>query len=100
MVNIMQEFNMFVVRTSNVESTVRFINDVAAYESEDKKIIKRIRGFKRKKTLYDKKLFALSGLPSIGEVKAKRILSNYNTLMDYFKSQENTKNQIAEVLYR
>jgi DNA excision repair protein ERCC-4 len=100
MVNIMQQFNMFVVRTANIDSTVRFINDVANYENEDKEIIKEVRGFKRRKTLRDKKIFALTGLPSIGVTKAERILSNYKNLMDYFKSQEGNKNQVAEVLFR
>jgi ERCC4-type nuclease len=100
MINIMQQFNIFVVKTRNIESTVNFINDIAIYETEDKKIIKRVRGFKRKKSLYDQKVFALSGFPTIGEVKSERILQNYDSLMDYFRSQEGKENQVSQVLFK
>ena len=97
--NSIEQFNIMMIKTNNLKDTVNFINQVVLYTYSGNTIIKRIRGFKRKKTLYDRKLFTLQGFPTIGEKSAHKIIQNYDNIMHFFiKQKENSK--IYDILYK
>ena len=99
MLNCLQEFGVMMVRTKSVDDTVRFINEIVQYTNEDNNIVKKVRGYKRKSSLQDEKMFFLMGLPTIGKKRAERILKDNSTIMKYFQDQEGKSHKIAEILY-
>lgn len=96
--NIMQEFNTLVYYSNSLTSTIKFINDCVQYGIKGN-IIKRVRGHKRQKTLYDEKMFFLMGLPSVGLKTANEVIKGHQTVMDYLLLQRKKKNKISKILY-
>lgn len=99
MVGALLTYNIIPVRTNSISETVQFIKELNQYSEKNKNIIRYVRGYKRKKSIGDKKKFVLMGFPTIGSKRADTILKKYNTLMDYFNDVAKGKdNKIKEVL--
>lgn len=84
-VNTLAAFNITPIRTKNITETAKFINNLDIYNSKKKAIIKEVRGFKRRRTLMDRKKYALMGFPAIGDKRSNEILKRFGTLNEYFK---------------
>lgn len=100
MLNALDEFNIPVKISDNVYDTVKFINSLVSYTNNNKEIIKKVRGFKRKYSLHDKKKYVLMGFETIGDVTSDKILNKYSTLMEYFESLKGKNTKVADILYR
>jgi len=93
-------YGIQIIHTKTLADTVRFIKEVDRYSNGGKEVIKNVRAFKRKKSIRDQRLFLLQGLPQIGDKRAKDILNQHDTLMDYFNHMlENyPQHKISKVL--
>jgi ERCC4-type nuclease len=96
-VNAMEHFGVQVISTQDLNGTVRFLQMLDASQKGAPSAIKSVRGFKRKLTLHERKIFFLEGIPAIGEARSKKILRDYSSIMEYFK--ETIENKPNSVLY-
>lgn len=99
-INAMQHFGVQVISTQDLNSTIKFLKELDLSQKGKPSAIKTVRGYKRKLTLHDRKIFFLQGLPTIGEARSKKILRNYNNIYEYLTEiiEKQSPNDIYNIL--
>ena len=97
-VNVVEHFGLNIAYTQDLNGTIRYLQELDATQKGKPSAIRSVRGFKRKLTLREKKIFFLEGLPTIGEARSKGILRKYPSIYSYFTDIVENKDE-KNVLY-
>ncbi|MCK4327529.1 MAG: DEAD/DEAH box helicase [Candidatus Diapherotrites archaeon] len=91
------DFQIPIIWSTGVEDSAAIITVLAKREQEDQKRNVRLRGDKRAMTDRDQQEFLVGGLPGVGGLLAKDLLSHFGTVEKVFKADERKLKKVGKI---